>query len=170
MSEQIREQVSAFLDGELPDSETELLLKRLTRDGELRESFGRYCADRRGAAGRRLADRDQGLCLAGESRHRRRTGARRRRMPGRRARRVGGGRWPASRLRPASPRWPSWPCNRRAISPRVTAAAPVTAQNVRTVPTARATARQARGSARRSPIPCRRPRPTRRRYGWRLRA
>jgi sigma-E factor negative regulatory protein RseA len=42
MSEQIREQVSAFLDGELPDSETELLLKRLTRDGVLRESFGRY--------------------------------------------------------------------------------------------------------------------------------
>jgi sigma-E factor negative regulatory protein RseA len=42
MSEQIREQVSAFLDGELHDSETELLLKRLTRDAELRESFGRY--------------------------------------------------------------------------------------------------------------------------------
>jgi sigma-E factor negative regulatory protein RseA len=42
MSEQIREQVSAFLDGELPNSETELLLKRLTRDQELRESFGRY--------------------------------------------------------------------------------------------------------------------------------
>ncbi len=42
MSEQIREQVSAFLDGELPGSETELLLKRLARDPELRESFGRY--------------------------------------------------------------------------------------------------------------------------------
>jgi sigma-E factor negative regulatory protein RseA len=42
MSDQIREQVSAFLDGELPDSETELLLKRLTRDADLRESFGRY--------------------------------------------------------------------------------------------------------------------------------
>jgi negative regulator of sigma E activity len=42
MSDQIREQVSAFLDGELPSSETELLLKRLTRDVELRESFGRY--------------------------------------------------------------------------------------------------------------------------------
>ena len=42
MSEQIREQVSAFLDGELPDSEAELLLKRLARDGQLRESFGRY--------------------------------------------------------------------------------------------------------------------------------
>jgi sigma-E factor negative regulatory protein RseA len=42
MSEQIREQVSAFLDGELPVSETELFLKRLTRDGELRESFARF--------------------------------------------------------------------------------------------------------------------------------
>lgn len=42
MSEQIREQVSAFLDGELPNSETELLLKRLTRDAELRGSFGCY--------------------------------------------------------------------------------------------------------------------------------
>ncbi len=42
MSEQIREQVSAFLDGELPNSETELLLRRLTRDSELRESFARY--------------------------------------------------------------------------------------------------------------------------------
>lgn len=42
MSDQIREQVSAFLDGELPSSETELLLKRLTRDVELRQSFGRY--------------------------------------------------------------------------------------------------------------------------------
>lgn len=42
MSEQIRDQVSAFLDGELPSSETALLLKRLTRDAELRESFGRY--------------------------------------------------------------------------------------------------------------------------------
>ncbi len=42
MSEQIREQVSAFLDGELPGTEMELLLKRLTRDAELRDSFGRY--------------------------------------------------------------------------------------------------------------------------------
>jgi sigma-E factor negative regulatory protein RseA len=42
MSDQIREQVSAFLDGELPSSETELLLKRLTRDPDLRQSFGRY--------------------------------------------------------------------------------------------------------------------------------
>jgi sigma-E factor negative regulatory protein RseA len=42
MSDQIREQVSAFLDGELPSTESELLLKRLTRDSDLRASFGRY--------------------------------------------------------------------------------------------------------------------------------
>ena len=42
MSDQIREQISAFLDGELPSSESELLLKRLTRDADLRASFGRY--------------------------------------------------------------------------------------------------------------------------------
>src|SRR3984957_11374480 len=58
MSEQIREQVSAFLDGELPSSETELLLKRLTRDPELRQSFGRYAligdSLRRGAGGASL--------------------------------------------------------------------------------------------------------------------
>ncbi len=58
MSEQIREQVSAFLDGELPNSETELLLKRLTRDAELRESFGRYALigeSLRGDGGGRLS-------------------------------------------------------------------------------------------------------------------
>ena len=42
MSEQIREQISAFLDGELPDSEADLLLRRLTRDAELRAGFGRF--------------------------------------------------------------------------------------------------------------------------------
>jgi sigma-E factor negative regulatory protein RseA len=58
MSEQIREQVSAFLDGELPGSETELLLKRLTRDPELRQSFGRYALigeSLRGASGASLS-------------------------------------------------------------------------------------------------------------------
>lgn len=42
MSEQIREQISAFLDGELPSAESELLLKRMLRDTALRDSFGRY--------------------------------------------------------------------------------------------------------------------------------
>jgi sigma-E factor negative regulatory protein RseA len=58
MSEQIREQVSAFLDGELPNSEADLLLKRLTRDAELRESFGRYALigeSLRGGGGARLS-------------------------------------------------------------------------------------------------------------------
>ncbi len=43
MSEPIREQISAFLDGELPPAETDLLLKRFARDAELRAYFGR-CA------------------------------------------------------------------------------------------------------------------------------
>src|ERR1700722_12793937 len=42
MSDPIREQVSAFLDGELPSSESELLVKRLMRDADLRAIFGRY--------------------------------------------------------------------------------------------------------------------------------
>ncbi len=42
MSEQIREQISAFFDGELADAESELLLKRLGRDSALREVFGRH--------------------------------------------------------------------------------------------------------------------------------
>src|ERR1700729_195096 len=46
MSEQIREQVSAFLDGELPSTETELLLKRLTRDGEPLRGAGSHILTR----------------------------------------------------------------------------------------------------------------------------
>ncbi|HEY9198951.1 MAG TPA: RseA family anti-sigma factor [Gammaproteobacteria bacterium] len=42
MSEQIREQISALLDGELPEAEQRLLLERLARDPELRERFSRY--------------------------------------------------------------------------------------------------------------------------------
>jgi sigma-E factor negative regulatory protein RseA len=42
MNDQIKEQISAFLDGELPSAESELLLKRMLRDSALRDSFGRY--------------------------------------------------------------------------------------------------------------------------------
>jgi sigma-E factor negative regulatory protein RseA len=42
MTEQIREQVSALLDGELPRDEMGLLLRRLDRDAELRRAFGSY--------------------------------------------------------------------------------------------------------------------------------
>jgi len=42
MTEQIREQLSAFLDGELADSESGLFLKRLLRDDELQRTLSRY--------------------------------------------------------------------------------------------------------------------------------
>jgi len=42
MTETIKEQLSAFLDGELPEAETTLLLKRLERDDELRAALSRY--------------------------------------------------------------------------------------------------------------------------------
>lgn len=42
MSEHIKEQISAFLDGELPVAERQLLLERLRRDPALRAQWGRY--------------------------------------------------------------------------------------------------------------------------------
>ena len=42
MSEPIREQISALLDGELAETEMGLLVRRLERDAELRAAFGRY--------------------------------------------------------------------------------------------------------------------------------
>lgn len=42
MTETIKEQLSAFLDGELPEAETTLLLKRLERDDDLRVTLSRY--------------------------------------------------------------------------------------------------------------------------------
>lgn len=42
MSEQLQEQVSAFVDGELPQHETELLLRRLDRDRDLQRAYARY--------------------------------------------------------------------------------------------------------------------------------
>jgi negative regulator of sigma E activity len=42
MSEQLHEQVSAFVDGELPEHETELLLRRLERDRDLQRAYARY--------------------------------------------------------------------------------------------------------------------------------
>ena len=42
MTDTLKEQLSAFLDGELPEAETTLLLKRLERDDDLRGSLSRY--------------------------------------------------------------------------------------------------------------------------------
>jgi len=42
MTDQIREQISAFIDGELPSGEAGLLVRRMERDLELRRAFGSY--------------------------------------------------------------------------------------------------------------------------------
>ena len=42
MTETLNEQLSCFLDGELPEAETTLLLKRLDRDEELKGTLSRY--------------------------------------------------------------------------------------------------------------------------------
>ncbi len=42
MTDQIREQISALLDGELAPGEISLLVRRMERDTELRRAFGHY--------------------------------------------------------------------------------------------------------------------------------
>ena len=42
MTDQIREQLSALLDGELPRDEMGLLMRRLDKDPGLRRAFGSY--------------------------------------------------------------------------------------------------------------------------------
>jgi sigma-E factor negative regulatory protein RseA len=42
MTDTVKEQLSALLDGELPDNETELLLKRMARDPEHGRTLSRY--------------------------------------------------------------------------------------------------------------------------------
>jgi sigma-E factor negative regulatory protein RseA len=42
MTDQIREQMSALLDGELPQDQIGLLVRRMERDSELRRAFGSY--------------------------------------------------------------------------------------------------------------------------------
>jgi negative regulator of sigma E activity len=60
MNEGIRMQVSAFVDGELPDNEADLLLRRMSQDVELRKEVAEYLAIgrlTRGEAGLAGADR-----------------------------------------------------------------------------------------------------------------
>ena len=44
MNDAIRMQISAFVDGELPQNEAELLLRRLCQDGALRQQAAEYMA------------------------------------------------------------------------------------------------------------------------------
>ncbi len=44
MSDALKTQISAFVDGELPDNESELLLRRLSQDAALRAQVSQYMA------------------------------------------------------------------------------------------------------------------------------
>jgi anti-sigma factor RsiW len=44
MNDALKMQISAFVDGELPENEAELLLRRLSQDAELREQVAHYMA------------------------------------------------------------------------------------------------------------------------------
>lgn len=57
-------QISAFVDGELPDNESELLLRRLSQDAELRRQAGQYIQIGR------LIRRERDVPGMGELRHR----------------------------------------------------------------------------------------------------
>lgn len=56
MSEKIRDQISAFIDGELPVRECDLLLRRMRRDSELSLTFDRF-----GLIGDTIRDSQSGL-------------------------------------------------------------------------------------------------------------
>lgn len=53
MNDAINMQVSAFVDGELPDNESELLLRRLSQDAELRQQAADFLAIGRAMRGQR---------------------------------------------------------------------------------------------------------------------
>ncbi len=53
MNDALRMQVSAFVDGELADNETELLLRRLSQDAALRQLVAQYLAIGRAVRGER---------------------------------------------------------------------------------------------------------------------
>jgi len=53
MNDAINMQVSAFVDGELPDNESELLLRRLSQDAELRQQAADFLAIGRAMRGER---------------------------------------------------------------------------------------------------------------------
>jgi len=53
MNDAIKTQISAFVDGELPQNEAELLLRRLCQDVELRNQAGEYLAMGRAMRGER---------------------------------------------------------------------------------------------------------------------
>ncbi len=60
MNDAIKMQISAFVDGELPDNEAELLLRRMSQDRELRQQAAEYLCMGRALRGERsVANRGQ---------------------------------------------------------------------------------------------------------------
>ena len=55
MNEAIKTQISAYVDGELPHNEAELLLRRMCQDRELRQQAAEYLALGRAMRGERIA-------------------------------------------------------------------------------------------------------------------
>lgn len=53
MNDAIKTQISAFVDGELPDNEAELLLRRMSQDREMRQQAAEYLAMGRAIRGER---------------------------------------------------------------------------------------------------------------------
>ena len=53
MNDTIRAQISAFVDGELPENEAEMLLRRMSQDRELRQQAAEYLAVGRAMRGER---------------------------------------------------------------------------------------------------------------------
>jgi len=53
MNETLKQQISAYVDGELPSNESELLVRRLSQDAELRALAAEYMAIGRAVRGER---------------------------------------------------------------------------------------------------------------------
>jgi len=53
MNDSIKTQISAFIDGELPENEAELLLRRMSQDGQLRQQAAEYLEMGRAIRGER---------------------------------------------------------------------------------------------------------------------
>ena len=61
MNDAIKAQISAFVDGELPENEAELLLRRMSQDRELRQQAAEYLALGRAIRGERTIPGTAGL-------------------------------------------------------------------------------------------------------------
>ena len=53
MNDAIKAQISAYVDGELPDNEAELLVRRMSQDKAMREQAAEYLAVSRALRGER---------------------------------------------------------------------------------------------------------------------